>query len=160
MDLAELANVGEFVGGIAVLVTLVYLAVQLRQSNILAAAEAYHKSTSAFSGWRQLVADEGLNAVWVKAQGDETLSPEEERRLYVTLCELTWVAVATLGNQRAVGDRSFDELAPMSVARELRSRTLREAWSRVAEDLADYGYDEFRLSVEALLSANAVRVQP
>ena len=31
MDLSELANLGEFIGGIAVLVTLIYLAVQVRQ---------------------------------------------------------------------------------------------------------------------------------
>ena len=38
MDLTQLANLGEFIGGIAVLVTLVYLAVQVRQNT--AAQEA------------------------------------------------------------------------------------------------------------------------
>lgn len=33
MDLAQLANLGEFIGGGAVLVTLAYLAVQVRQGN-------------------------------------------------------------------------------------------------------------------------------
>ena len=33
MDLTQLANLGEFIGGVAVLVTLVYLALQVRQSN-------------------------------------------------------------------------------------------------------------------------------
>lgn len=33
MDLTQLANLGEFIGGAAVLVTLVYLALQVRQSN-------------------------------------------------------------------------------------------------------------------------------
>ena len=33
MDLTQLANLGEFIGGVAVLVTLVYLAVQVRQGN-------------------------------------------------------------------------------------------------------------------------------
>ncbi len=36
MDLSQLANLGEFIGGIAVLVTLIYLAMQVRQSNRLA----------------------------------------------------------------------------------------------------------------------------
>ena len=40
MDLAQLANLGEFVGGIAVLVTLVYLVIQLRQGNVNARAAA------------------------------------------------------------------------------------------------------------------------
>ena len=34
MDLAQLANLGEFIGGIAVLVTLIYLALQVRQVKI------------------------------------------------------------------------------------------------------------------------------
>ncbi len=32
MDLTQLANLGEFIGGLAVLVTLIYLALQVRQS--------------------------------------------------------------------------------------------------------------------------------
>ncbi len=32
MDLTQLANLGEFIGGVAVLVTLIYLAVQVRQN--------------------------------------------------------------------------------------------------------------------------------
>ena len=33
MDLTQLANLGECIGGVAVLVTLIYLASQVRQSN-------------------------------------------------------------------------------------------------------------------------------
>ncbi len=33
MDLTQLANLGEFIGGVAVLVTLIYLTVQVRQTN-------------------------------------------------------------------------------------------------------------------------------
>jgi len=32
MDLTQLANLGEFIGGVAVLATLVYLAIQVRQN--------------------------------------------------------------------------------------------------------------------------------
>ena len=38
MDLTQLANLGEFIGGVAVLVTLVYLAVQVRQGEVAAQA--------------------------------------------------------------------------------------------------------------------------
>ncbi len=34
MDLTQLANLGEFVGGVAVLVTLVYLAAELRRGRM------------------------------------------------------------------------------------------------------------------------------
>ena len=40
MDLTQLANLGEFIGGVAVLVTLAYLALQMRQSNELERAES------------------------------------------------------------------------------------------------------------------------
>ncbi len=51
MDLTQLANLGEFIGGVAVLVTLVYLAAQVRQSRSeiqrnteTARAAAYHQA--------------------------------------------------------------------------------------------------------------------
>ena len=34
MDLTQLANLGEFIGGVAVLVTLIYLAVQVRHTRV------------------------------------------------------------------------------------------------------------------------------
>ena len=39
MDLTQLANLGEFIGGVAVLVTLVYLAIQVSQTNRLTRAQ-------------------------------------------------------------------------------------------------------------------------
>ncbi len=55
MDLTQLANLGEFIGGVAVLVTLIYLAVQMRQSNRIATADAVHNTANAFSIRRALV---------------------------------------------------------------------------------------------------------
>ena len=42
MDLTQLANLGEFIGGFAVLVTLVYLAVQVRQNTSALSANRHH----------------------------------------------------------------------------------------------------------------------
>lgn len=44
MDLTQLANLGEFVGGIAVLVTLVYLGIQVKQGNRLTTAQVLQES--------------------------------------------------------------------------------------------------------------------
>ena len=43
MDLAQLANLGEFVGGVAVLVTLIYLAVQIKQGTTALGANWHHE---------------------------------------------------------------------------------------------------------------------
>ncbi len=44
MDLTQLANLGEFIGGVAVLVTLVYLSTQIKQSNRLTRAQVLQES--------------------------------------------------------------------------------------------------------------------
>lgn len=48
MDLAQLANLGEFVGGIAVLVTLIYLGLQVRSNTRAVRASTFLGSTN---GW-------------------------------------------------------------------------------------------------------------
>ncbi len=45
MDLTQLANLGEFIGGVAVLVTLVYLARQVRQGTRAAQQAAYNSDS-------------------------------------------------------------------------------------------------------------------
>ena len=47
MDLTQLANLGEFIGGVAVLVTLVYLAVQVRQGTAALASNRHHEMLDA-----------------------------------------------------------------------------------------------------------------
>ncbi len=71
MDLTQLANLGEFVGGVAVLVTLVYLAIQVRQSAAsqqkreeVAAADAMRSNIMAFSAYRQMRASESTGELW------------------------------------------------------------------------------------------------
>ena len=49
MELAQLAQLGEFVGGIAVLVTLVYLAVQVRQNTNAVVTTSHHQMNAAVS---------------------------------------------------------------------------------------------------------------
>ena len=46
MDLTQLANLGEFIGGVAVLVTLVYLVIQVRQGSSALASNRYHDMIS------------------------------------------------------------------------------------------------------------------
>lgn len=42
MSLSDLANIGEGIGGIAVVVTLIYLAIQIRQNTRMMRAAAHH----------------------------------------------------------------------------------------------------------------------
>lgn len=59
MDLTQLANLGEFIGGVAVLVTLVYLAVQVRQNTASTRAAA-----------RQQMSESSSDQLWQWASSD------------------------------------------------------------------------------------------
>ena len=93
MTLEDLGNIGDFIGSITVLVTLVYLAVQVRQSRELlernekiALSETYLQQTAIRSELLRLVVEsEHLAPILAKAGNDpeliETLSEEEKVRL-------------------------------------------------------------------------------
>ncbi len=165
MDLTQLANLGEFIGGVAVLVTLVYLAAQVRQSaqaqrqaNELAKAEALQKSVASYSTMRQMLVDEGINALWFKAVHDEELAPVEEQRLFVVLQELTYSALAALSNHQAAGNLGQVEITPGLVARIVgQSRTLRRIWEPMADELAISDLAGFALAINQHLETDHAR---
>ncbi len=77
MTLAELANLGEAVGGLAVLVTLVYLAVQMRQSTDLAQGAAQRDLMNSFQANLDRIAREPR--LWQKGLLEfESLSNEDQ----------------------------------------------------------------------------------
>ena len=60
--LDELGNLGDFIGGVAVLVTLVYLAIEIRQNTAqikigseIARADTYARSVESFSVFRDFL---------------------------------------------------------------------------------------------------------
>ena len=55
MDLAQLANLGEFIGGIAVLVTLIYLAIQVKHTRALMGVGARQSSTDRLFQFTNLI---------------------------------------------------------------------------------------------------------
>ena len=88
MDLTQLANLGEFIGGVAVLVTLVYLAAQVRQSRSeiqrnteTARAAAYHQAIGQIAAsWME----PDFAALSDKFKSDpESLTSDERTRLEV-----------------------------------------------------------------------------
>ena len=90
MDLETLGNLGDFVGGITVVITIIYLAYQTRQnrsavdqSNRIAKAMAEHSIASGYIPLNILLADnEQLLQNWVKAKSaDAQLDEIESLRL-------------------------------------------------------------------------------
>ena len=70
MDFPQLANLGEFIGGVAVPVTLAYLAIQVRAGNTFARDNTSHNWTefncSLATG---VVEGRSLAVLWTRAEG-------------------------------------------------------------------------------------------
>jgi hypothetical protein len=83
MTLEELGNVGEFVSSIAVLISLIYLGVQIRKSTETARTTTYQSIVSDFGAMNQMVASvPDLSHLYVMAMEDfDVLAPEEKARI-------------------------------------------------------------------------------
>ena len=51
MSIEFLGNIGDFIGGIGVIVTLIYLALQIRQNTVATRADSYQAVVSSASDW-------------------------------------------------------------------------------------------------------------
>lgn len=89
MDLTQLANLGEFVGGVAVLVTLVYLALQVRQGTQNTNASNYFGLVHGMNELNAVVAcDPAPGQLWLRGlnepssrsgSGAKPLAPTERK---------------------------------------------------------------------------------
>ncbi|NKC01294.1 MAG: hypothetical protein GKR90_22735 [Pseudomonadales bacterium] len=83
MNIQDLGNIGEFIAALAVLVTLVYLSLQVRQGNLLAKSQARQRMVEqAQSELYTQMADPSITYAIVK---DGTLTEEEQARLSMFL---------------------------------------------------------------------------
>lgn len=88
MELQDLGAIGDLVGGIAVVVSLVYVAYQIRQNSLQiehnsrsVEAAMYQQTADAFSRWQALVAqDEALASIWARGMAGQALDPVERVR--------------------------------------------------------------------------------
>ena len=82
MSLEDLGNLGEFLAAVGVLVTLVYLAIQIRQNTRAMRTAAFHEAIRDQSAaMYQLNSDAELNRIFYEGCRDlKSLSREEQRR--------------------------------------------------------------------------------
>ena len=107
MELTQLADIGEFVGGIAVIASLFYVGQQIRQTRtvlIRAAERDWHRDNTAavhFAG-----RDEKMAEVWLQGMSDFAgLGPEDAWRFETAL--YSWLAsfeMAYLDRRKGLGD--------------------------------------------------------
>lgn len=80
---ALLGNYGEFVGAIGVVVTLAYLAIQIRQNTGATRAASHHAIVEALNrGNLAMAMDAGLAQIWVVGSADRGGLSEAERQRF------------------------------------------------------------------------------
>ena len=159
MELTQLAQLGEFIGGVGVFATLIYLTIQVRQSNatqsksaLLARANANENAARGWSVFRKMLTDPELSSIWRKAHADEEISPDEKVRLHYIVAELTYSSLAAHDQYTAADAKDYEGAAHAVMAREIgTSATMREAWSEMTDELKAYGLEQFSREVSDLL---------
>jgi len=108
MDWDALGAIGEVVGGVAVVATIAYLAVQTRLARISSEASGTLQAIEWYGRWRTTVMQNSdLAAVLAKADTDQALTEQELVQLQMVYEELFWVVAVSYANSSRAG--SFHE---------------------------------------------------
>ena len=137
--LEALGNLGDFIGGIAVVITLIYLAVQVRQNTLqlrdstkLARIQARDVAFQNFSDFRSKIVSNGdVAEIYLKGLRDpKALEPAERLRFNLLANELFYMLQTSLQRAIELGgadpDESIRELVTDSV---LRAPGIRIWWN-------------------------------
>jgi hypothetical protein len=89
-----LGNYGEFVGAIGVVLSLGYLAVQIRQNTRSNRVSAELGTLEQLTSWvRRFSTDKDAQRIWdLVADGSEPISPEDSRQWLWLIGEFCWIA--------------------------------------------------------------------
>jgi hypothetical protein len=145
MEVAQLlGNIGEFVGAIGVVATLVYLAIQVRHSAVLmennseairetsnlAKAAAVDRYSDAVSRWRgRLIESEDVARLWQAALDGEHLEGVERLRLQNLMIDWMNTYRSNFNRARVVKNEGLARQAIMSVVPFINSSpVIREFW--------------------------------
>ena len=167
MSLQDLGSIGELIAAIATVVTLVYLAIQIRhnsraldRSNEFAQAGSIHDITLLFNelNWR-LASDGELADIHTRALAGEDLTPTESTRFvafvntYVATIEnLVGQQSLELGYSELDSSSALNLLAPV-VRQLLETKDGAKWWRETAPHLY---IEEFRNQVDAALGRGRI----
>ncbi len=86
MDIMELGAIGELVGGVAVIATLVYLAVQLQQTKEMMRAESARSTAKDYSAFMYELIEPGRMELFRRGFDDfESMDPNDQARVHALL---------------------------------------------------------------------------
>jgi hypothetical protein len=140
MTLQDLGNVGEFVGAIGVIASLIYLALQIRQNsrqinentNSLLGSVASEDARGSADFLHSLAENPGLARIWRLGHAEPQNLTDDESTQFVMLMGAAFYRLAGSFGQYRRGLLSEDSWEPYDrlISRYLRSPAVLEWWSR------------------------------
>ena len=129
MTIVELGALGEFVAAIAVVITLIYLALQIRQNTRATRAASFHAITDSFNHVNiSLAQTPDLARIWLAGATERSSLSDEEKWQFDLICLSYFHVFETVHYQARVGagegglvaaeERSLETLLATSGVRE------------------------------------------
>lgn len=146
MNWDALAAIGKLVGAGAVLATLAFLAVQLRdakrvqqEANNLARSAAADRAYDRFSGFRRLLSsDSGVARIWLAGCAAENLDELDHERFRHLAVDYLFASTVWIRRMDAVGVPARSEIAIQALVAELRRYPgLRPFWAEVTAQASE-----------------------
>ena len=102
MNWEAIAAIGQALGSIAVLVTLFYLSIQIRQNTRLNTVNAELLALQQLTGWVSRISkDKDAQRLWdLVAEGSKPLSPEDSRQYIWLMGEMVWIVESAFVQRR------------------------------------------------------------
>jgi len=163
MTLQDLSAIGEVIGSIAVVISLIYLAYQIRQSSRQMEmnsrqleASMYHATNDSFYRWYSLLAqDAALAALWRRALTEETILSDDEAVRVNSLVSMLFLSYENNFQQLRIGaiNRDTLQIARSNILSLMSSPVVQMWWKRQGERILT---PEFRLAIESLVADGRV----
>ena len=152
MDIMELGAIGELVGGLAVIGSLIYVALQVRENSSLIKRQALGSAGERFTTWAARVRDkpEILEIYLRGAEGFDGLDEVEQYRFHLTKLEVVGAIEIVLdrGGSNMIKPETANA-AKRWLARELQGAGTRAWWNQMGR--ASFS-DDFGAEVDRLFS--------
>jgi hypothetical protein len=154
MNWGAIGAIGEILGAIGVIATLLYLTTQIRQNTKALRVSSFHASTQSLIGDNHLVAGDGELASLVArglSEDEIHFSPAEQVRLdfLVTSNFRTFEEAFCLRDEGVLGAQSWQRVE-VALERLIQNVRVQEYWLR-----GDFGFDEkFKGYVDSRIEAS------
>ncbi|HSG89461.1 MAG TPA: hypothetical protein VLA56_09625 [Pseudomonadales bacterium] len=151
MTIEQLGSIGEFVSAIAVIASVLYLALQIRHGAVASRSAAIHAVTSHFSRMQfDSAADGALSDLMTRASAGEALTAVDKNRLY-TLYSAYMLGFENLWEQQRAGvfSRTSYDARRVIIAQQLAGPMARRWWQHQGRHVHP---PEFVAEVDAIIA--------